>query len=293
MARKASLDSLPAEILNHVAGELCVHCRWGLTDTLVSDDSAIHRLCTEEGDKPEIYHNLEQKFTSPADDPGNDEEILTCIAALASLARTCTALRYTANSYLYHWPQPQRGQVTSLVRTLFERPDLGECVQDLHMKHRFWMPKYNTELEQISDENLTFFKNLVKTRMPPTGDSRAPPVPFEPWHMWPCGTGEGHLYEADIVLVALTVSQTPNLITLEIESNALQLLPCCYQTNISLRRSLRVAPVRLSKGGRCCFWRRPTGRHLEATEDRLPDAEFVLRLLRVKPSLQNLITATS
>lgn len=206
---------------------------------------------------------------------------------------TCTALRYTGNSYLYHWPQPRPGRVTSLVRTLVERPDLGECVQDLHMKHRFWRAKDGLKPVQLSDEDLKFFKNLVKTRMPPTGDPCEPPVPFEPWHMWPCGTGEGLLYDADIVLAALTISQTPNLVTLEIETDGLQLLPCCYQTNLSPLRSLRVAPVRPSKDGHCCFWHRPAGHRQEETEDYVPDVEFVTRLLRVTPSLQNLIAATS
>ncbi|KFH48396.1 hypothetical protein ACRE_006080 [Hapsidospora chrysogenum ATCC 11550] len=291
MARKASLDGLPAEILNYIAGELCVHCRWGLTDTLVPDDSAVHRLCTstEESDKPVIHQNLKQKFNSPADDRGNDGEILTCIAALASLVRTCTALRDAANGYLYHWPQPQLGRVTSLVRTVVERPDLGQCVRDLHIKHRFWTAQDTV----LSDHDLEYFKHLVKTKVPPVGQPRLAPVPFEPMFVWPFPPASVRMLDADMVLTALALSATPNLVTLEIETGGrTRLLPCCYQTRLPLLRTLRVAVVRPSRAGRCCARHRRQHLGGDKDEDLLPRVECAFQFLEVAPSLQNFIAAT-
>lgn len=191
------LERLPAEILHIVCSQLCTHC------------------CEAQTGR-----------TDPHNDPAERVEIRLRRSALASLSRTLTLFRAIATPYLYHFvfhqPPEDKGEtLTSLLRTIIQRPDLAQAVKHIEVDH------VNPGFTVPQDLAEQFYRFAVG----PSG------LYYPEWSDDPC-----HRVRAYLELLLL---QTPNVQTLHLlvdddpTSSRIQAIPASFC--LSALKTLSVA----------------------------------------------------
>lgn len=117
------LLDFPLDILHIMCANFCHHCT-GKFDEL-GDPSEQYRepsYCVSE-DQESCFNGAKAFFMDKAS---------IRIATLSAMTKTCTALRHIAQPYMYHYPRIRGPAVYKLLlRTLVERPDLGQYINEL------------------------------------------------------------------------------------------------------------------------------------------------------------------